>query len=104
MGNSANEKIRIRADRDLEDLVPGFLANRRRDIETIRNHLVSGDYSVIERLGHAMKGSGGGYGFDEVTRLGMLIEKFAKVNDRVGIVEQLDALTHFLDLVEVVYD
>ncbi len=104
MDKPGSEKILVRLDRDIEDLVPGFLDNRRRDIETIKNCLVSGDYTTIERLGHAMKGSGGGYGFDDITRLGMLIEALARDKNSAGIMEQVDSLAHFLDSVEVVYE
>lgn len=104
MVQQTNEKIRVRADRDLDDLIPGFLENRRRDIEAIRNHLISGDYYTIERLGHAMKGSGGGYGFDEISRIGMLIERFAKDNNNAGIIRNLNALAEYLERVELIYE
>jgi HPt (histidine-containing phosphotransfer) domain-containing protein len=104
MEKSESEKILVSLDRDIEDLVPGFLDNRRRDIETIENCLASGDYTTIERLGHAMKGSGGGYGFDDITRFGMLIEELARDKNSAGIMDQVDSLARFLDSVEVVYE
>jgi HPt (histidine-containing phosphotransfer) domain-containing protein len=104
MEQDSNKKIIIRADRDLEDLIPGYLANRRRDIAEIDSLLASHDYDAIKRLGHSMRGSGGGYGFDEITRLGMLIEQFAKEENSAGIVEQLKVLAGYLDRVEVTYD
>jgi HPt (histidine-containing phosphotransfer) domain-containing protein len=56
------EVIVIHADKDLEDLIPEFLDNRRSDVESIRGALANDDYETIRVLGHSMKGSGGGYG------------------------------------------
>lgn len=104
MEQESSARIIIRADRDLEDLIPGYLDNRRRDIAEINSLLASNDYDAIASLGHSMRGSGGGYGFDEITRLGMLIEQFAKEKNSAGVVEQLKALAGYLDHVEVTYD
>ncbi len=104
MKSGHDTRIIIRADRDLEDLIPGFLDNRRQDIATIKNLLVSGDFDAIARLGHDMKGSGKGYGFDDITRLGMHIEQYAKEKNTAGIGKQLRALGGYLDRVEVRYD
>lgn len=104
MEETDSRRIRIKADRELEDLIPGFLENRRKDIESIRLHLVSGDYDAAERLGHSMKGSGGGYGFEEITSIGLLIERFAKEKNSDAITKQLESLADYLDRVEVFYE
>ncbi|MBW2650004.1 MAG: Hpt domain-containing protein [Deltaproteobacteria bacterium] len=104
MSQGENSKIIIHADIDLEDLIPGFLENRRKDIVEIESLLASDDYETIQRLGHSMKGAGGGYGFDEITDIGTHIEQAAKEKNAVEIATQLEALSHYLDCVEVVYD
>jgi len=104
MTQDKDSKIIIHADIDLEDLIPGFLENRRKDIIEIERLLASDDYETIQRLGHSMKGSGGGYGFDEITNIGMHIEQAAKEKNAAWIHIQLEALSRYLDCVEVVYD
>jgi len=50
-----------------------------------------------------MKGCGGGYGFDEITDIGMQIEQAAKEKNTAKIRTQLEILSRYLDGVEVVY-
>jgi chemotaxis protein histidine kinase CheA len=57
------------------------------------------DNIIIDSLrtfGHNIKGSGGMYGFEEVTNLGTKIEASAKANDRNKIKLLLEELSDFL--------
>ena len=98
------EKIVIHADIDLEDLVPGFLENQRRAAEKILDLVESDDYESIQRMGHSMKGSGGSYGFDEITSIGSYLELAAQDQNPAEIGIQTEALLRYLNCVEVVYD
>ena len=99
-----DNKIVVHVDPDIEDLIPGFLENRQKDINVIKESLESSDYDTIERLGHTMKGSGGGYGFDEITEIGFKIENAAKEKNADEILRQVHDLSDYLGRVEVVYD
>jgi HPt (histidine-containing phosphotransfer) domain-containing protein len=94
----------VTADAELADLIPGYLENRGRDVGTISEALEQGDYQTIQRLGHSMKGSGGGYGFDAITELGGLLEKAADDSDDKKINYLVYQLKEFLDSLEVVYE
>jgi HPt (histidine-containing phosphotransfer) domain-containing protein len=98
-----SDKNIVYVDEDLEELVPDFLQNRRDDVSTIRELLRSGDLKEVQRIGHSMKGSGGGYGFDEITVIGSKIEEAAKVGDVTVIKEASDHLESYLASVHVVY-
>ena len=98
------EKIVVHADIDLEDLIPGFLENQHRDALKIMDFLDLEDYAAIQRMGHSMKGSGGGYGFDEITAIGMRIETAAGTHDAAVISRQVEVLLDYLSRVEVVYE
>jgi len=94
--------IVVYVDSDLEDLIPMFLENRHKDVEEIRRLLKEGNLGEIRRLGHSMKGSGGGYGFDEISEIGRNIEEAAKSGDG-GKIEKLSSqLAEYLSVVEVV--
>lgn len=98
-----NEEVVVYVDSDLEDLIPGFLENRYKDVEVIKKLLMEEDVSEIQRLGHSMKGAGGGYGFDEISEIGKRIEEAAKIGD-VGKLERLNnTLAGYLSSVKVVY-
>lgn len=93
----------VHADPDIQDLIPGYLANRRQDLHTFRRALEHGDYDRIRGLAHTMKGSGGGYGFDDITAIAATMEQAAKSGDARAIAQCLEALSIYLDQVVVVY-
>ncbi len=99
-----NEKIKVSIDPDLEDLIPGFLGNRRHDVDRIRQLLASADFDQVRLIGHSMKGSGGGYGFDPITDYGGEIEEAALLKDGVAIEAAVGKLADYLDRVEPVFD
>lgn len=98
------EGIIAYVDADLEDLIPGFLENRQEDIRTIREALKNNDYETIRILSHSMKGSGGGYGFDQVTNIGEALEQAAKDRNDEEIRERVDELSNYLEHVQIVYE
>ena len=97
----AEEKI-VYVDPDLEDLIPDFLENRRNDVVVISRLLDEGEMDEIRRLGHSMKGSGGGYGFYEITEIGKAIEEAALSGNKDEIARMKDYLADYLGQVKVV--
>ena len=53
-------RILVQIDPDLKEIVPGFLENRRRDLNTLEGCLQQQDLETVRLLGHRMKGDGGG--------------------------------------------
>jgi HPt (histidine-containing phosphotransfer) domain-containing protein len=109
MGNGKEKKksagnILVQIDPDLEELIPGYLENRRRDIQSIEEALKREDFETSQRLGHTMKGSGGGYGFDAISAIGMAIEEASKIRSRDKVRLAVLELTDYLDRVKVVYE
>lgn len=96
--------IPIRVDAEIAPLIPGFLANRHKDVVSLLDAVDHGDFEAARILGHSMKGSGGGYGFDGITDIGAEIETAAKRNDSEAIRSQVKALSRYLTRVEIVND
>lgn len=102
-GDLRSDRITVVVEEDLRELIPGYLENRRKDIVAIRQALAGNDYETIRSLGHKMKGSGGGYGFDAITKLGHDLEAAAKSERAEEIAGLNDALVSYLERLEVVY-
>ncbi|MCF6147786.1 MAG: Hpt domain-containing protein [Candidatus Kuenenia sp.] len=93
----------VRVDPDLREIVPDFLQNRHNDILTINDAVRKNDYETIRIIGHSMKGSGGGYGFDAISGIGAAIETAAKKKNQKGITEQLNILSSYLKRIKIVF-
>ena len=98
------DKIEITIDPELQQLVPGFLDNRRRDVDKLQALLDTRAFREIQLIGHSMKGAGGGYGFDAITDIGAELEQAALREDTGAVRACIGQLVDFLDRVEVVFD
>ncbi len=90
-----------RVDVTLESLIPRYLERRKSDAEEIESAVKSGEYERVTTLGHTMKGSGGGYGFDRITELGAMIEAAGRDHDAAVALECAARLRRYLDTVVV---
>ena len=74
----------------------------RSDLAALAAALQGGDYDAIRVMGHNMKGSGGGYGFDAITKIGASLEAAAKKESDGLIGTGISALGDYLDRVKVI--
>jgi hypothetical protein len=66
--------------------------------------LVREDFDALQVLGHNMRGTGRGYGFDAVSDIGRALEEAAVRHDPSVIRKEAERLDAYLSQVEVVYD
>jgi HPt (histidine-containing phosphotransfer) domain-containing protein len=97
------EKIRAEVSKDLETLIPRYLDRRHKEIETFRAQLAAGDFEALRIGGHSLKGSGGGYGFPDLTRIGATIETAAKSSNAAAIEAALTEYADYMQRVEVTF-
>ncbi|MDH4191420.1 MAG: Hpt domain-containing protein [Betaproteobacteria bacterium] len=71
----------VKVPKDLADLVPMFMSNRKKEIDALREAIGASDFEQMRQIGHRMKGSGRSYGFLLVTELGMRLEEAARNSD-----------------------
>ena len=100
---NTQDRLLVYADSNLADIIPVFLENRCKDVETLRSALTANDFPTIRLLGHRMKGDGAGYGFEEISGVGDALEQAALREDRAVIAEHIRRLSDFLTRVEIVY-
>jgi HPt (histidine-containing phosphotransfer) domain-containing protein len=74
-------KNTINIDADLQDLIPQFIENRRRDILDLQKLIEAKDARSIALLAHKIKGSAAGYGFKDLSMLASDLENAVKNND-----------------------
>ena len=98
-----SDRITLTIDPELEGIVPIFLENRHKDIQTLRGCLAAKDFDTIGVLGHRMKGDGGGYGFQEISDIGEGMELAAGRHDHPAIERLTAQLADFLSRVTLVY-
>ncbi|MEY4705054.1 MAG: hypothetical protein RL042_1256 [Nitrospirota bacterium] len=97
-------KAVVHVDADFEALIPKFMVNRRGEVQAMREALSRQDFESLCKIAHGMKGTGGSYGFDDLTTMAATLEQAAKVKDLATVTQTLNAIATYLESVEVVYD
>jgi PAS domain S-box-containing protein len=77
-GMDAPETTPLNVDDEMNALKPAYLQSIAANIDAISEAVGREDYTVARKLGHQMAGSGGAYGFPEISKLGRALEKAAK--------------------------
>lgn len=90
-------------DYDLEELVSEFMKNRQKDLRDLEVAFELNDMEKIQFIGHALKGVGSGYGFEEITSIGMHIEHASKVSDTKQLKQLFEKLGDYLLNVKVIF-
>jgi HPt (histidine-containing phosphotransfer) domain-containing protein len=96
--------LTVTVAKDLEDLIPTFMTNRAKEVETLRGAVAAGDFEQLKQLGHRMKGVGRSYGFIAVSDIGKRIEDAAAKADRGSIASAIREYADYLSKVKVVYE
>ena len=73
-----------------------YVNHTSKELAIIKENIDTVEIDSLRTFGHNIKGSGGMYGFGEVTNLGTEIEASAKANDRSKIKSLLEELSIFL--------
>jgi len=86
--------------RIVEELAPDYLAARKVEIPQMLQLLAGCDFDRLHVLSHSLKGSGGSFGFPELSRLGAALERHAEAGDGAGFAEELARLKDYLEHLE----
>jgi HPt (histidine-containing phosphotransfer) domain-containing protein len=96
-----SNKTILEIDEELEDIVPEYLDSRKKEIDILQKMLASKEFEQVRAIGHNLKGSGGGFGFDYISECGFNIEQMAKKEQTVALQEWIEKLDNFLNNVEI---
>lgn len=95
--------MKVQIDRELEDLIPDYLENRRIELGELRSHISRNDVAKIKTIGHKLAGNAGGYGLHSLGKIGAKIESAAIANDLSEMVQYADEIEDFLKNIEIEY-
>ena len=73
-----------------------YIQHTSKELLSLMEDLKTKSFDSLRTFGHNIKGSGGMYGFSEVTEIGAVIEVAAKNEDMALIKSNLNSLDSFL--------
>ena len=94
----------VTVPKDLEDLIPVFMSNRKKELDALRVALAAADFEQLRQLGHRMKGVGNSYGFAQVSDFGKHVEDGARSGDRALLETTIVRYNEFLARVQITYE
>jgi HPt (histidine-containing phosphotransfer) domain-containing protein len=99
-----DDDCKVTVAKDLADLIPVFMKNRHKELDTLRVALAAADFEQLRQLGHRMKGVGNSYGFAHVSTLGKYIEDGARSGDRASLQASITEYGEYLTKVQIAYE
>ena len=95
-GSGSQEKKQEEDDFGIAEILPQYFALCQRDLLNLQAALDQHDFEIVRVLGHNLKGSGGAYGFPELSDIGSSLEASAKAQDTSVAKTGVDRLADFL--------
>lgn len=96
-------KYQIVVESMLESIMPIFLKSISDDLVKLQAAIAANDFAALQALGHKIKGSAGGYGFDQLGAMAKEME-FAAKDQKIEICqEQLNMMIDFMGNYEITY-
>lgn len=101
--NHHTAEIEVLIDSDLADLIPDYLEGRHKELLNLKEALQEENYSLIQGIGHKLRGSAGSYGFSPLSDVGQELEENGKVQNKQNIEMALDKYHHYLKKIKISY-
>ena len=93
----------VEVDADLADLIPQYIENRWADLAFARQLLGKGDFQLLARMAHRIRGSAASYGFTGLGDISARLETAAEQEDARRSDEALAQYEGFLRAVRIEY-
>jgi CheY-like chemotaxis protein len=95
--SSRLDPILLRAIPNFADRIPAYLQNCRQNVVVMLDALDRVDFETVMSLGHQMRGSGGAYGFQEITDISAAVQEAAENADASVSRKWVGELSSYLD-------
>jgi len=93
----------VEVDAELADLIPQYLSNRWSDLAFARQLLANGDFYLLSRMAHRIRGSAASYGFARLGEIAQMLEAAADQQNATAVDAELEAYDAFLRSVRIDY-
>lgn len=93
----------VEVESDLQDLIPNFINNRKKDLSDLRELVEAQDFTGIAQMAHRIKGSSAGYGFTRLSQLASELEAASKKHYSDDIPKIYAKMSTYFQNVEVRY-
>ena len=87
---------------EIKDLIPIFMASLAKYLQKLNKALEDQDIETIERIGHKMMGTGGSYGLQVISEIGVDLENAAIEKNQELIRQKIEEFAIYLERVETV--
>jgi HPt (histidine-containing phosphotransfer) domain-containing protein len=91
----------VKIPKDIVQLAPGYLENRIRDLDTLKDALARKDFDSISKLAHKTKGTAGSYGFADLSEIAKSLETAAKSQNFEEANGAFERMRVYLEEVEI---
>ncbi|HWU41961.1 MAG TPA: Hpt domain-containing protein [Bdellovibrio sp.] len=91
----------LEIDADLQDLIPQFLENRKKDIASLQAMVAQNDLTAIAQLAHKIKGAAAGYGFADLSKMASEMEVAAKNSDNGPLSDLAEKMKKHFENIEI---
>ena len=95
--------IIVEIDKDIEEIVPGFLENRTKELDILKEAIKTNNFEELKSIGHKISGNAGSYGFDELGEIGAKLEENASNGKMEAIKQNVADIELYLTDIEVKY-
>lgn len=94
----------IRIDKDLEEIMPMFLDNRRKDLIQLSEALSIKDFKIIETIAHKLAGNAGSYGLSHLSELGTKLEVAAMQQKEDDMINLITEYQQFMNTLQITFE
>jgi len=102
-GRMSETKYEVIIPRHLADFIPGFMENRRKELDAFEASFTSGDLDELGKLALKVKGYGTTYGLARITELGMELQEAAERGDYDAAAAYILLYRQYLDEVRITF-
>ncbi len=90
------DKLELEIQAEMEKLKKFYINDIKKRFKQLKKCLSAGDFENLSIIAHSLKGSGGSYGYNEITQIGSNLEMAAQSQHVEIIKEQIKILREFL--------